>query len=215
MSAPNLARAARMAYRALLARSAGTLPVDPLDFLQACRNTRVLTLQAAAEALGVPAEDLAGLFAAGVAAVTLQQRDAERAAYIVVYRPEGNPARLRFTLAHELGHRILGHEGSDPAAEAEADCFASHLLCPEPALQQLLARFGGRIAPEQIAAACYVSYGCALTVLRRERPDLPADLLTAVGRLFAPAVDLYRPIDVPGRAEYRMIPGPDAGNNRG
>lgn len=47
-----------------------------------------------------------------------------------------HPMRLRFTLAHELGHILLGHITShqkkpDPWQEYEANAFASELLMPE------------------------------------------------------------------------------------
>ena len=60
--------------------------------------------------------------------------------------------RIRWTLAHELGHVILNHlpyiaepyiaehnfnNLFDPALEAEADYFAALLLCPMPLYEQL------------------------------------------------------------------------------
>ncbi len=78
--------------------------------------------------------------------------------------PELNSGRRRFTLAHELGHFVLGHgkylltesvEESDFAAQADGDrdsgdirrlewqanCFAGRLLMPtEPLLQQVAKR---------------------------------------------------------------------------
>lgn len=38
--------------------------------------------------------------------------------------------RLRFTLAHEIGHVILCHDKDCDIAELEADCFAAQLLSP-------------------------------------------------------------------------------------
>ena len=55
--------------------------------------------------------------------------------------------RKRFTLAHEIGHILLGHMPAQLAngsiiearygwQEAEANCFASELLMPLPALEK-------------------------------------------------------------------------------
>ena len=62
--------------------------------------------------------------------------------------------RIRFTLAHELGHVFLGHfetqdtdtlpeqdKGYD-AADAQADVFAACLLCPAPSAVRLLREHG-------------------------------------------------------------------------
>ena len=38
--------------------------------------------------------------------------------------------RKRFTLAHELGHYVLGHRRDGEAEEREANCFARNILAP-------------------------------------------------------------------------------------
>lgn len=45
----------------------------------------------------------------------------------------------RFTIAHELGHRALGHKHGDGAwAETEADNYANELLVPGPMLSRAM-----------------------------------------------------------------------------
>lgn len=51
------------------------------------------------------------------------------------------PQRLRFSLAHELGHVYLGHEEDGEIEEKEANCFASQLLAPDVVLERVLKRF--------------------------------------------------------------------------
>lgn len=168
---PDLARAARMAYKVLAAKRISTLPVDPLTLLRACRDTAVYTTADAADILDMKAADLERLLSASDA-VTFVQHAAGRMRCIVLYRPGGNPARLRFTLAHELGHRVLGHCAREASDEREADCFASHLLCPEPVLAQLVEQRGA-LTPEAVAVECYVSPACAKAALRRTRVSQP------------------------------------------
>lgn len=59
--------------------------------------------------------------------------------YIIIYYNEPYLPRLRWTLAHEIGHIILGHQNEFPCrltkaeyliAEKEADKFAAELLAP-------------------------------------------------------------------------------------
>ena len=76
---------------------------------------------------------------------------------------ECSPERQRFTIAHELGHILLGHVGEadlvnrepdprDNPIEQEANVFASRLLAPACVLWALDAR-----GPEEIAALWRIS----------------------------------------------------------
>ena len=74
--------------------------------------------------------------------------DARRGRYSLAYDSEGWSARMRWTLAHELGHIILAHLEDFPQTnvrkklpiafltilDKEADKFASEILAPAPLL---------------------------------------------------------------------------------
>jgi Zn-dependent peptidase ImmA (M78 family) len=49
---------------------------------------------------------------------------------IVISINTNRSSRIRFTLAHELGHIILRHEHHDDVSEKEANLFADELLIP-------------------------------------------------------------------------------------
>ena len=86
----------------------------------------------------------------------------------VFYNMEQPPGRVRFTIAHELGHVLLGHLGDgehtvynqdaseDASEEHTANVFASRLLAPACVLHAL-----GAVTPEQIAAVCDISMAAA------------------------------------------------------
>lgn len=87
-----------------------------------------------------------------------------------------SPERQRFTVAHELGHILLGHVGEaelvnrepdpkDNPLEQAANVFASRLLAPACVLWALNAR-----TPEEIAALCRISHQAA--TFRAERMKL-------------------------------------------
>lgn len=84
--------------------------------------------------------------------------------------------RQRFTVAHELGHILLGHVGEyelvnrepskgDTSIEQAANVFASRLLAPACVLWALDAR-----TPEQIAELCRISRQAA--AFRAERMEV-------------------------------------------
>lgn len=170
-----MSRAAAMAYRVLIRRGVSALPVHPLEILSACRNTVVWADVTAAEQLKIPREVLLQQLA-NAEAITFRQTIQGETRFIVVYREGGNPARLRFTLAHELGHRLL-HRGDEPNMEREADCFASHLLCPRPTMGAALCTgkylFGGAGS----GACVCVRVGAAATFARGRTGGFAGDFV--------------------------------------
>ena len=57
--------------------------------------------------------------------------------YEVWYNDFKETSTIRFTLAHELGHIVMGHTEETKSNEREANCFARNLLCPIPAVREL------------------------------------------------------------------------------
>ena len=86
--------------------------------------------------------------------------------YYIFYNPHMPVGRIRFTIAHEIGHIVLGHlnkQGAftsqnrepgpaDAPEEQMANVFASRLLAPACVLNHVNAT-----TPEQIAAFCDIS----------------------------------------------------------
>lgn len=168
---PDYNRAATLACRCLLKLNVTQLPVRPLDILRRCRNTAVYTYQQAAEQLNMAEMDFDRQYGEADA-FTLRQGQR----YVVCYREGGNPARQNFTLAHELGHILLRHTEDNAAEEAEANCFAGHLLCPAPVL--------GSHTPESLAAACYVSVVAARNALSCRQGIPEKEICARVEKLF-------------------------------
>ncbi len=84
--------------------------------------------------------------------------------------------KQRFTIAHELGHILMGHEMKNgyytrrdniakPADETEADIFASRLLAPACVLWGINAQ-----TAEQISEVCSISHAAAK--IRAERMEV-------------------------------------------
>lgn len=173
---PDYDRAATLACRCLLKLNVHSLPVRPLEILRRCRNTAVYTYQQAAQHMDMEETEFDRSYGEADA-FTLRQGQR----YVVCYREDGNPARLNFTLAHELGHILLRHAADTAADEAEANCFAGHLLCPAPLL-------AGHTA-ESLAAACYVSRSAAQMALS-PRPGTPENTICEkVKNLFQKPLD--------------------------
>lgn len=95
--------------------------------------------------------------------------------WYIIYDDRQEHRRYRFTIAHELGHIVLGHELSDgyykrsnvffdskPSIESEADNFAARLLAPACVLWKLNLR-----TAREISEFCNISYSAGL--IREER----------------------------------------------
>ncbi len=88
--------------------------------------------------------------------------------WVIVYDDHDKIQRVRFTVAHELGHIVLGHPLYDtgnhtrmfdinrPQVEIEADSFAVRLLAPACVLWGL-----DLYTAEEISAVCDISYTAA------------------------------------------------------
>ena len=98
--------------------------------------------------------------------------------YCILYNDiDRSSQRIRFTLAHELGHIVLGHlkfntclcrlSGQEyDILEKEANQFASQLLSPEPLIYDIL-KESHKINTSQIRDIFDISYKSADCVIKR------------------------------------------------
>ncbi|MBQ8255092.1 MAG: ImmA/IrrE family metallo-endopeptidase [Clostridia bacterium] len=101
-----------------------------------------------------------------------------------------NDGRRNWTIAHELGHVLLGHSDLTRSNEREADAFAAELLMPEAVIRYLDRRDGEPITPDMMTNY----FSASLTACKRRRLNLPyepnyqpsEDGLELLKRLFAP-----------------------------
>lgn len=56
----------------------------------------------------------------------------EKGEWIICYNDQKRRERVRFTIAHEIGHYSLGHCHIGKEEESEANFFAGYLLAPPP-----------------------------------------------------------------------------------
>ncbi len=97
--------------------------------------------------------------------------------WIICYEDTEPSYRSRFTIAHELGHILLGHQLKDgedhtrtfdkdrPQIESEADMFAARILAPACVIWALDLH-----TPEEISELCQISHEAA--EIRAKRMEL-------------------------------------------
>ena len=130
---PNFEKAARLALETIISNKISTAPVDPLPIYKRAPGVLVLSFAEMSSNAGIDRQDLVSLFGENQDAATFHFPDG-KLRYIVAYNQRLPFYMIQRGLARELGHIVLGHDGTRPedVRSAEALCFAHHLLCPRP-----------------------------------------------------------------------------------
>lgn len=138
---PDFDRAATAAMQILVDNQITDTPIIPLPLLMKQEGVRVMSFARMANEAALERDELIPMFVSNQDAATFNLGvEIDDVKYVVVYN-----ARLPFEiiwrgLARELGHIVLGHNGqlrTKEVRQAEAMCFAHHLLSPRPILRMI------------------------------------------------------------------------------
>jgi len=135
---PDLKRAATAAAETLVKHHVTSAPVAPLRILKATPGVIVLSFTEMAEEIGINRGELLGRYnGMNKDAFTVVKEIDGNLRYIVLYNLLLPEFLLQRAIARELGHIVLGHDGSRPeeVRTMEAMFFARHLLCPRPLIR--------------------------------------------------------------------------------
>lgn len=136
---PDFNRAAVKACEILIRFGIRTAPVSPLPILEQMDHVIVTSFEEMSDTRGIRQSDLLQIFGKHRDAVTSIHEQNQTRWYVVAYNHMLPFSIIQHSLAREMGHIALGHEAGTPENEAEALCFASHLLCPRPLIHAIQA----------------------------------------------------------------------------
>lgn len=156
---PDYQRAATKAAETLIKYGISTAPVDPIPIFKRASGYNVVTFTEMSNMIGLDRKNLIDSFDAenhdAVTSVYIKDRKPH---YLIAYNMRLPQYIIQRALAREMGHIILGHDGSRPeeVRHAEALCFAHHLLCPR-ALIHAIQESGTTITTEVLGntTGCY------------------------------------------------------------
>jgi len=184
---PDYERAAVAAMEMLIKHGITTAPIDPLPVFKRSPGVLVLSFTEMSNQIGMDRDNLLTSFETeNHDAVTSLHLDDGKLRYLVTYNQRLPMYLLQRALARELGHIILGHDGSRPESVrmAEAYAFAHHFLCPRPliyAIQQ-----SGIPFTVEVLGAMTGCYERCLQGMRKTPPvHVPADLNRKVREQFS------------------------------
>ena len=184
---PDFDRAATAAAEVLIKYGICTAPVDPIPIFKKADGFNVVTFTEMSRLIGVNrAEVLSAFSAENHDAVSSAYLKDGHPHYLVAYNMRLPSYLVQRALAREMGHIVLGHDGSRPedVRNAEAACFAHHLLCPRALIHAIQAS-GTKITVEVLGntTGCYER--CLVGMRHEPATHVPPELNRKVRDQFA------------------------------
>lgn len=130
---PDYRSATNAAYDTLIKYREFSFPISPIRIIRQLDHVALHTYYDLIERRGFSRILFINFFVSSEHGFTAKHKND----YIIYYNEQKDTTTIRFTLAHELGHIILGHTRDGYAENQEANCFARNLLCPIPAIIEM------------------------------------------------------------------------------
>ena len=187
---PDYERAAAAAAETLVKYGVSSAPVSALPILKKIPDVFVVSFEKLSNDLGQDRRCVISSFGDhNQDAFTSVSVHDDKKQYLVTYNQLLSANLVQRALARELGHIVLGHDGSRPESVRleEAKCFANHFLAPRALIHSIQAS-GLRLTDELFGnlTGCY--HYC-LSCMRRLPPvHVPAELNQKVRDQFMPYV---------------------------
>lgn len=184
---PDYDRAATAAAEILIKYGISSAPIDPIPIFKKAPGFNVVTFTEMSRLIGISRNDLVSTFDAENhdAVTSVHIKDGVRH-YIVAYNMRLPQYLVQRALAREMGHIVLEHDGTRPqdVRNAEALCFAHHLLCPRALIHAIQAS-GFTITTEVLGntTGCYER--CLIGMRKTPATHVPAALNRQIRDQFA------------------------------
>ena len=187
---PDYERAAIKATETLIQYKISTAPIDALPLLKKTPGVLVMTFEEMSSHANVDRKEiLDNIGCENQDALTTVFVNGDQLQYVVTYNRMLSSGIVNRALARELGHILLGHDGSRPeeVRNEEAKAFAHHLLCPRPLIHSLQAA-NIRLTTEIIGNITGFYDYCLSCIRKQPAVHVPAELNRKVRDQFMPYV---------------------------
>lgn len=191
---PDYDRAATLAAETLIKHQISATPVSPLPILKKTPGVLVVSYEDLSTTAGMDRQCVIDLFGEkNLDAFTSVNMVDGKAQYLVTYNQRLPYFLLQRALARELGHIVLGHDGSRPedVRQEEAKMFAHHLMVPRPLIHMIQAS-NMRLTVDMIGniTGCY-DY-CLSCIRSMPGTHVPPELNHLISEQFLPYfIDLF------------------------
>ena len=166
---PNYEKAANLAAVTLINHHIAAAPVSPLPILKSMSNVLVMSFGEIGSLLRMDRKEIVPLFGQhNQDSVTFVEIVNGKPHYMVAYNQQLPFSLVQRSLARELSHIVLEHDGSRPeeVRNEESRCFAHHLLTPRALIHSVQAT-GIRLTVEVLGnlTGCYDRCLCSMRKL--------------------------------------------------
>ena len=190
---PNYEAASVKALETIVKYGISSAPILPLPILKKMPGVLVVSFTEMSQSSGIERKNLVTMFGnENQDAITSVHNKNGKLVYLVTYNQRLPIYMIQRSLAREMGHIVLGHDGSLPEdiRYAEALCFANHLLCPRP-LVQAVKESGVRFSVEVLGnmTGCYER--CLQSMRKLPAVKTPSELNRKVREQFADYLENY------------------------
>lgn len=174
---PDYEKAALAAMETLIKYGIDSAPVDPLWILKHTPGVAVMTFSEVSSKANVDRSDLMDILGCenqdAVTTVHISEKD--NLYYVAFNRMLPSTVAAR-ALARELGHIVLGHDGTrtKEVRYEEAKTFALHLLCPRPLIHSLQAT-GIRMTDDVISDITGFDHLCMQCLRKLPQVNIPVE----------------------------------------
>ncbi len=129
---PDYCKATNAAYKTLIDHNMFDFPTNFFQIIKNMNNISLHTYSELAKRCGYSMDQLFSVVSSNYG---FTAKGAISGKCIIYYNEKNYYPVIRFTLAHELGHIVLGHKDDGENENKEANCFARNFLCPVPAIK--------------------------------------------------------------------------------
>ncbi len=137
MIRPDYRRATNVAYKVLSQEKNISLPIDIWKIVHRFKKLKVISYSHMAQRFGLTFLEFLNTVESEYGYLQRDLNDLSKA--FIVYNDKKDATTIRFTVAHEFSHYLLGHILDDCISDKEANCCARNILCPVPIVDGLKA----------------------------------------------------------------------------
>lgn len=187
---PDYTLAAIKATETLIKYQVKTAPIAPLPILKSMPGVLCMSFESVSKEVETDRRCVLSMLGEkNQDAYTVVNLVDGKKQYLVTYNKMLSVNIFQRALARELGHIVMGHDGSKPedVRNEEATAFANHLLCPRPLIS--LIRSTGLKVTKELLGNITGCYDLCLSCMRKlPETRVPAELNRLVKDQFVPYV---------------------------